>query len=375
MYRTTRTCAAGAAPPADSGGRPSALDSLAPAVAGMLDRIRAVTPELFGDHARRILPTAEAVLILACGGSYHLALVAKGWIESLAAVPVNIELASEFRYRESVANPGSVVVALSRSRDLDDVLGAIELAVRMGMPNTLGICDSSNQTLASACRLGFTMNAIPDGAMTSARTGTMQLIALFLLALVLARSRRALTAQQEQSHLQALHELPEVVAEAVTLTSGIQAWAERLASSDDMLFLGRGMHYPVAQEGALNMKEIARVHAEAFSAGELKHGPLALVSADIPVVVTAPGDRLAEKLNSNLQEVSSRNGKLFVFADTDCNVPANLGIEVMRVGRHRGLLPPIVHTIPMQLLARYTALERRCRIEGTRDTACAIEAG
>ncbi len=342
------------------------LDRLPFAVARTLDGFHGLSPECFGEQARRILPAVDSVLILACGGSYHLALLAKGWIESLAALPVSVEFASEFRYRDSVAKPRSLVVALSRSGDTADLLGAIELAERMGMPNTLAIC---NAALARACALAFTPPTAIEGRMTPARTCATELIALFVLTLVLARTRRALAAQDERRHLQALRALPDAIDEVLALKPRIRIWAERLAPRDNMVFLGRGMHYPVAVEGALSMKEIACVHAEAFPAGELKHGPLALVSADMPVVVTAPHDRLLEKLNSNLQEVGARNGQLFVFADADCSMPANVNLDLIRLGQHRGLLTPVLHIIPMQLLARHAALARGSGIGRGRDSA------
>ncbi|WP_175907745.1 SIS domain-containing protein [Burkholderia seminalis] len=350
--------------------------SLPRAITGALDSLEGdLLLERFGEHAHRILLTADSVLILACGGSHHLALLAKGWIESLAALPVSVELASEFRYRDSVARPRALVVAMSRSGDLADLLGAIEHAARMGMTNSLAICDASSTELASACTLAFEANTVIGNDLHFPQVFATELIVLYLLALALARSRRTLAAQDERNHLQTLRELPEAIDEVLALEPRIQVWAQRLASSSDMLFLGRGMHYPVAVEGALNMKEIASIHAEAFPAGELKHGPLALVSANMPVVVSAPHDRLLAKLNANLQEVSARNGKLFVFADANCDVTADANLEVMRLGRHRGPLAPVVHTVPMRLLARHAALARGSSLGNAPNSVWAVAAG
>ncbi|GJH13226.1 hypothetical protein CBA19CS11_30330 [Caballeronia novacaledonica] len=327
-------------------------------VGDMLKGLGSITPELLGEHAHRILEGTDSVLILACGGSYHAALLARNWIESLAKVPVSIEFASEFRYRDSVANPRSLVVAVSRKDDAADVIGAIELAGRMGMQKTLAICDAPGDALAHECALSFMTAAVIENGVRSEKPCITTLIALFLLALVLARSRHVLASQDERRQLRALHDLPGAMNEVLALDPGITAWAGRLARSSNMLFLGRGMHHPVAMEGALNMKENASIHAEAFPAGELKHGPLALVSAEMPVVVTAPNDRLLEKLKSNLQAVRARNGKLFVFADTNCSLPTGANLEVMRLGEHYGLLSPVLHIIPMQLLACHAAFAR-----------------
>ncbi|WP_174430482.1 SIS domain-containing protein [Burkholderia metallica] len=361
---------------AGNGSSPEALGRPPCALASALDSLGdELALERFGEHAHHVLAAADSVLILACGGSHHLALVAKVWIESLVALPVSVEFASEFRYRDSVANPRSLVVAMSRSGDLADLLGAIEHAARMGMPNSLAICNGSNDALADACTLAFEAGAALESGMRFPGIFPTELIALYLLTLALGRSHRTLGAQDQRHHLERLRELPEAIDEVLALEPRIRTWAERLAGSDNMLFLGRGMHYPVAVDGALNMKEIAFVHAEAFPAGELKHGPLAMVSADMPVMVTAPHDRLLEKLNANLQEVSARNGRLFVFADANCSVTTSAGLEVMRLGRHRGLLTPLLHTVPMRLLAQHTALARASGIGKAGDSARAMAAG
>lgn len=331
-----------------------------------------VMPEWFGDGAWRVFRDTRSVLLLACGGSFHAALTAKYWIESLAGVPVAVEIASEYRYRDGVADPHTLVVAVSQSGETADVLGALQTAQGRGMMRTLAICNVATSALVRQCALSFITRAGVEIGVASTKAFTTQLVALFLLALSLAQVRARLPEAEEQRHLQALRHLPDAISAVLALEPAIIAWAERLTRRQNILFLGRGMHYPVALEGALKMKEISYIHAEAYPAGELKHGPLALVSDAMPVVAVAPNDALLEKLKSNMQEVSARSGELFVFADADCAITPSPGIEVIRLNEYYGMLSPILHTIPMQLLAYHAALARGTDIDKPRNLAKSV---
>jgi glucosamine--fructose-6-phosphate aminotransferase (isomerizing) len=329
-------------------------------------------PELFGDNAWRVFNAVDSVLLLACGGSYHAALTAKYWIESLAQLPVAVEIASEYRYRDSVPNPNTLVVAVSQSGETADVLGAMHVAKAQGMVHTLAICNVATSALARECALTFFTRAGVEIGVASTKAFTTQLVALFLLALTLAQTRKRLSEADEQAHLRALRHLPDAMAKVLALEPQIIAWAEQLTRRQDILFLGRGLHYPVAMEGALKMKEISYIHAEAYPAGELKHGPLALVSDEMPVVAVAPNDRLLEKLKSNMHEVSARNGRLYVFADSDCGLSPGPDIDVIRLTEHYGMLSPILHTIPMQLLAYHAAVARGTDVDKPRNLAKSV---
>ncbi|MFM0368823.1 glutamine--fructose-6-phosphate transaminase (isomerizing) [Paraburkholderia aspalathi] len=342
------------------------------AVADTLQDVSSIMPELFGDNAWRVLNSVDSVVLLACGGSFHAALTAKYWIESLAQLPVNVEIASEYRYRESVANPNMLVVAVSQSGETADVLGAIHVAKQRGMLKTLAICNVPTSALVRECALNFITRAGIEIGVASTKAFTTQLVALFMLALTLAQVRGRLSEDDERTHLRALRHLPDAMGKVLALEPHIMAWSEILTRKENILFLGRGMHYPVALEGALKMKEISYIHAEGYAAGELKHGPLALISDQMPVVAVAPNDRLLEKLKSNMHEVNARNGKLFVFADIDCGLSPSPDIEVIRLTEYYGLLSPILHTIPMQLLAFHTALARGTDIDKPRNLAKSV---
>jgi glutamine---fructose-6-phosphate transaminase (isomerizing) len=342
------------------------------AVADTLAEIDSIMPELFGDGAWRVFQGIDSVLLLACGGSFHAALTAKYWIESLARVPANVEIASEYRYRDGVANPKTLVVAVSQSGETADVLGALQTAQQQGMSHTLAICNVAGSSLVRACALSFITRAGIEIGVASTKAFTTQLVALFLLALTLAQVKKRLSDAHEQQHLHALRHLPDAISAVLALEPQIIAWAERLTRKQNILFLGRGMHYPVALEGALKMKEISYIHAEAYPAGELKHGPLALVSDEMPVVAVAPNDRLLEKLKSNMHEVSARSGELFVFCDADCAIAASPGVELIRLTEYYGLLSPILHTIPMQLLAYHAAVARGTDIDKPRNLAKSV---
>ncbi|MBU9375558.1 glutamine--fructose-6-phosphate transaminase (isomerizing) [Burkholderia multivorans] len=342
------------------------------AVADTLLDVTSIMPELFGDGAWRVFNDVDSVLLLACGGSYHAALTAKYWIESIAKLPTNVEIASEFRYRDSVPNPHTLVVAVSQSGETADVLGAVHVAKQRGMMHTLAICNVATSALMRECALQFVTRAGIEIGVASTKAFTTQLVALFLLTLSLAQVRGHLSEDDEHAHLRALRHLPDAMSKVLALEPQIMGWSELLARRDDMLFLGRGMHYPIALEGALKMKEISYIHAEAYPAGELKHGPLALVSNEMPVIAVAPNDMLLEKLRSNMHEVSARNGKLYVFADVDCGLSPSEGIEVIRLNEYYGPLSPILHTIPMQLLAYHAALARGTDIDKPRNLAKSV---
>ncbi|MDN7863063.1 glutamine--fructose-6-phosphate transaminase (isomerizing) [Burkholderia multivorans] len=342
------------------------------AVADTLLDVTSIMPELFGDCAWRVFNDVDSVLLLACGGSYHAALTAKYWIESIAKLPTNVEIASEFRYRDSVPNPRTLVVAVSQSGETADVLGAVHVAKQRGMMHTLAICNVATSALMRECALQFVTRAGIEIGVASTKAFTTQLVALFLLTLSLAQVRGRLSDDDEHAHLRALRHLPDAMSKVLALEPQIMGWSELLARRDDMLFLGRGMHYPIALEGALKMKEISYIHAEAYPAGELKHGPLALVSNEMPVIAVAPNDMLLEKLRSNMHEVSARNGKLYVFADVDCGLSPSEGIEVIRLNEYYGPLSPILHTIPMQLLAYHAALARGTDIDKPRNLAKSV---
>ncbi|ABX18840.1 glutamine--fructose-6-phosphate transaminase (isomerizing) [Burkholderia multivorans] len=342
------------------------------AVADTLLDVTSIMPELFGDGAWRVFNDVDSVLLLACGGSYHAALTAKYWIESIAKLPTNVEIASEFRYRDNVPNPRTLVVAVSQSGETADVLGAVHVAKQRGMMQTLAICNVATSALMRECALQFVTRAGIEIGVASTKAFTTQLVALFLLTLSLAQVRGRLSEDDEHAHLRALRHLPDAMSKVLALEPQIMGWSELLARRDDMLFLGRGMHYPIALEGALKMKEISYIHAEAYPAGELKHGPLALVSNEMPVIAVAPNDMLLEKLRSNMHEVSARNGKLYVFADVDCGLSPSEGIEVIRLNEYYGPLSPILHTIPMQLLAYHAALARGTDIDKPRNLAKSV---
>ena len=342
------------------------------AIADTLLDVNAIMPELFGDNAWRILSGIDSVLLLACGGSYHAALTAKYWIESLAGLPANVEIASEFHYRDSVANPNTLVVTVSQSGETADVLGAVSMAKRLGMTNTLAICNVPTSALVRECALNFMTRAGIEIGVASTKAFTTQLVALFLLTLTLAQIRGRLSEDEERRHLHTLRHLPDAMSKVLALEPQIMAWSDMLTRRENMLFLGRGMHFPIALEGALKMKEISYIHAEAYPAGELKHGPLALVSDEMPVIAVAPNDRLLEKLRSNMHEVSARNGKLFVFADVDCGLSPSPGVSVIRLNEYYGPLSPILHTVPMQLLAFHAALARGTDIDKPRNLAKSV---
>jgi glucosamine--fructose-6-phosphate aminotransferase (isomerizing) len=342
------------------------------AVANTLDGIEGIMPELFGDKAFNIFKEIDSVLILACGTSYYAGLTAKYWIESIAKVPVNIEIASEYRYRDSVPNPKSLVVTISQSGETADTIAALKHARAQGMLHTLTICNVSTSAMVRECALSYITRAGVEIGVASTKAFTTQLAALFLLTLTLAQVKGRLNSEQEAAHIKAMRHLPVAISAVLALEPQIIAWAEEFARKENALFLGRGLHYPIALEGALKLKEISYIHAEAYPAGELKHGPLALVTEEMPVVTIAPNDTLIEKLKSNMHEVRARGGQLYVFADADSHITSGDGLHVIRLPEHYGQLSPILHVVPLQLLAYHTALARGTDVDKPRNLAKSV---
>jgi len=342
------------------------------AIADTLDELHSITPELFGDGAYQVFKDIDSVLILACGTSYYSGSTAKYWLESIAKIPTSVEIASEYRYRDSVPNPRTLVVTISQSGETADTLAALKHARSLGMKHTLTVCNVATSAMVRECKLAFITRAGAEIGVASTKAFTTQLVGLFLLTLTLAQSRGHLTTEQEAEHLKALRHLPVAVQAVLALEPQVIAWSELFARKENALFLGRGLHYPIALEGALKLKEISYIHAEAYPAGELKHGPLALVTAEMPVVTVAPNDALLEKLKSNLQEVRARGGELFVFADGDTRIESGEGLHVIRMPEHYGALSPILHVVPLQLLAYHTACARGTDVDKPRNLAKSV---
>jgi glucosamine--fructose-6-phosphate aminotransferase (isomerizing) len=332
-----------------------------------------VQPEWFGFDAAEILGKVNAVTFLACGTSFHAAKVATYWLEEIAGIPARAEIASEYRYRTSVPNPDALVVTISQSGETADTLAALNHAKALGQDKTLTICNVPESALTRASRLKFLTRAGPEIGVASTKAFTTQLAGLFLLTLVLAKLRGRLTPEQESAHLAALRSLPNKLQQVLALEPQVEAWAQRFANKHHALFLGRGVHYPIALEGALKLKEISYIHAEAYPAGELKHGPLALVDEDMPVVTIAPNDQLIEKLKSNLQEVRARGGELYVFADGDVQIEESAYVHVIKLpGGSNGALSPILHTVPLQLLSYHAALQKGTDVDKPRNLAKSV---
>lgn len=327
---------------------------------------------LFGDAAGKAFAGIDSVLILACGTSYYSGLTAKYWLESVAKIPTQVEIASEYRYRESVPNPRSLVVVISQSGETADTLAALKHAQSLGHEHTLAICNVATSAMARLTELAFLTHAGREIGVASTKAFTTQLVALFILAVTLGKLRGHVSAADEQNYVKLLRHLPAALNSVLALEPQIIAWSEEFSRKENALFLGRGLHYPIALEGALKLKEISYIHAEAYPAGELKHGPLALVTEAMPVVTVAPNDALLEKLKSNIQEVRARGGQLYVFADADTRIVNDEGIHVIRMPEHYGLLSPILHVVPLQLLAYHTACARGTDVDKPRNLAKSV---
>jgi glucosamine--fructose-6-phosphate aminotransferase (isomerizing) len=345
------------------------------AVASTLENVfgaRALQPELFGVEAADVFKGVTSVSIVACGTSYHAGVVAKYWIESVAGLPCNVEIASEYRYRTSVPDPSGLLVTISQSGETADTIAALTHAKSMGYEKTLTVCNVPESSLMRQSRLRYLTRAGPEIGVASTKAFTTQLASLFLLTLVLARCRGKLSPEGEARHLAALRHLPAALQVVLQVEERVIDWAQRFAGKHHALFLGRGIHFPIALEGALKLKEISYIHAEAYAAGELKHGPLALVDADMPVVTIAPNDALLEKLKSNMQEVRARGGELYVFADDDANIEETDGVHVIKLTDHAGLLSPILHVVPLQLLAYHAAIQKGTDVDKPRNLAKSV---
>ncbi|WP_127213151.1 glutamine--fructose-6-phosphate transaminase (isomerizing) [Neisseria meningitidis] len=329
-------------------------------------------PENFGKNAQSVFESIRSVKILACGTSYYAALTAKYWLESIAKIPTDVEIASEYRYRSVIADPDQLVITISQSGETLDTMEALKYAKSLGHRHSLSICNVMESALPRESSLVLYTRAGAEIGVASTKAFTTQLVALFGLAVTLAKVRGLVSGEDEARYTEELRQLPGSVQHALNLEPQIAAWAQQFAKKTSALFLGRGIHYPIALEGALKLKEITYIHAEAYPAGELKHGPLALVDENMPVVVIAPNDSLLDKVKANMQEVGARGGELFVFADLDSNFNATEGVHVIRAPRHVGELSPVVHTIPVQLLAYHTALARGTDVDKPRNLAKSV---
>ncbi|WJF90505.1 glutamine--fructose-6-phosphate transaminase (isomerizing) [Paraburkholderia bonniea] len=327
---------------------------------------------LFGAGAAEVFAGIDSLLILACGTSYYAGLTAKYWLESIAKIPTQVEIASEYRYRESVPNPNALVVVISQSGETADTLAALKHAQTLGHRHTLAVCNVGSSAMVRQTELAFLTHAGLEIGVASTKAFTTQLVALFVLAMTLGKLRGHVSAEQEAEHIRQLRHLPAALNSVLALEPQIIAWAEEFSRKEHALFLGRGLHYPIALEGALKLKEISYIHAEAYPAGELKHGPLALVTEAMPVVTIAPNDALLEKLKSNIQEVRARGGQLYVFADSDTRIVNDEGLHVIRMPEHYGPLSPILHVVPLQLLAYHTACARGTDVDKPRNLAKSV---
>jgi glucosamine--fructose-6-phosphate aminotransferase (isomerizing) len=350
------------------------------AIADTLEGVAAITPELFeavnlpppGQGAHATFKAVDSVLILACGTSYYSGCAAKYWLEEIAGLPTQVEVASEYRYRTSVPNPRQLIVTITQSGETADTLAALRHAQSLGHTHTLTICNVATSAMVRECKLAYVTRAGVEIGVASTKAFTTQLAGLFLLTLALAQAKGRLTPEQEADHLKAMRHLPVALQAVLALEPQIIGWAEQFVAKENALFLGRGLHYPIALEGALKLKEISYIHAEAYPAGELKHGPLALVTSAMPVVTVAPNDALLEKLKSNMQEVRARGGVLYVLADSDTRIESSEGVNVIRLPEHYGQLSPLLHVVPLQLLAYHTACARGTDVDKPRNLAKSV---
>ncbi len=327
-----------------------------------------VVAEAFGAHSLDILSKVEAVQIIACGTSYHAGMVARYWFEEIVGIPCQIEIASEFRYRKSVVLPNSLLVTISQSGETADTLAALRLAKDLGYMASLTLCNAPGSSMVRESDLAYMMRAGAEIGVASTKAFTVQLTGLMLLALSIGKQRGLDTTDAAK----ALEALPQQIEQALLLAPTIERLAEDFAHKQHALFLGRGTQYPIAMEGALKLKEISYIHAEAYAAGELKHGPLALIDEDMPVIVVAPNNELLEKLKSNMEEVRARGGQLYVFADAEAGVREEPGVRVVPVPHIDNLLAPVMYTVPLQLLSYYVALIKGTDVDQPRNLAKSV---
>ena len=341
----------------------------------MVSGAQSINAGLFGAQAEELFKRTDNILILACGTSYHAAMVARYWIEEMARIPVNVEIASEYRYRTSVPMANALIITISQSGETADTIAALQHAKSLhnGMDaSTLSICNVPESALIRQSQLRFLTRAGPEIGVASTKAFTTQLSSLFVLTLVLAKVKGRLSVDKEENYLKQLRHLPAAMQQVLSLEPQIIEWAQAFVDKDHALFLGRGIHWPIAMEGALKLKEITYIHAESYAAGELKHGPLALVDVKMPVVAIAPNDALIEKLKSNLQEVRARAGQLYIFADRDTFIEPEEGVHVINLPDHAGVLSPILHTLPLQLLSYHTAVARGTDVDKPRNLAKSV---
>ena len=327
---------------------------------------------LFGKNAQNVFKDINSILILAAGTSYYAGLTAKYWLEGVAKIQTSVEISSEYRYRNTVPNKNQLVICISQSGETLDTIEALKHAKKMGHTKTLAICNVQESAIARASKLTFYTRAGIEIGVASTKAFTTQLVSLFILTITLAKNKKLITRKLETKYLNDLRELVGGIQTALNLEPQVKQWAKHFSNKGNALFLGRGVHYPIALEGSLKLKEISYIHAEAYPAGELKHGPLALVDKNMPVVVIAPNDDLLEKVKSNMQEVKARGGILFVFADSDSHFVQTVGIKVIRAPRHTGILSPIIHSIPVQLLAYHVALQKGTDVDKPRNLAKSV---
>lgn len=342
------------------------------AIADTLEGVHAIDSRIFGHEAPGMFKALKKVLIIACGTSYYAGMVAKYWLESIARIPCEVEIASEYRYRDSIADPETLVLTISQSGETADTIAALEHAASLGMTMTMTICNVATSTMVKKTKAHYITRAGKEIGVASTKAFTTQLVSLYLMTLAIAKEKGLLTAEKEADAIRKLRHLPEAMATVLKTEDQIKRWAKIFASKTDALFLGRGMHFPIAMEGALKLKEISYIHAEGYPAGELKHGPLALVDDTMPVVTVAPNDDLIGKLKSNMQEVRARKGELFVFSDQDTKIEASDGVHLIKLPENYGNLSPVLHILPLQLLAYHTAVQKGTDVDKPRNLAKSV---
>ncbi len=345
-------------------------DAIAESLKNRVDEDQVVISE-FGQNAESVFSQVKAVKIVACGTSYHAGLIAAGWMEEIANISCHVEIASEFRYRKSVVTESTLFVCISQSGETADTLAALQKAKQEPYISTLAICNVAESTITRESELVFLTHAGPEIGVASTKAFTTQLVALFLLVIAIGRNN-GVSKEDENIFVRQLESLPGRVNQLLLHKDEIEAMAKNFADKHHALFLGRGSFLPVAMEGALKLKEISYIHAEAYAAGELKHGPLALVDKDMPVVAVAPNNHLLEKLKSNLQEVQAREGKLFIFADKNSEVEASDSVVVLKISTIYDFMAPILYTVPLQLLAYYVAVIKGADIDQPRNLAKSV---
>lgn len=330
-----------------------------------------VLDSAFGEAAAELLPKVEHVQIIACGTSYHAGMTARYWFESFAGVSCSVEIASEYRYRKSFVHPNSLLVTISQSGETADTLAALRLAKDQGFMASLTICNVPGSSLVRESEMALMMNAGAEIGVASTKAFTVQLVGLLMLASAIG-NYKGLSADKQSELVKDLQSLPSKIEQALNMDENIEALAEDFADKNHSLFLGRGEQYPIAMEGALKLKEISYIHAEAYAAGELKHGPLALIDAEMPVIVVAPNDELVEKLHSNVEEVRARGGLMYVFADKDVAFKSDKTMKVVHVPSCSALVAPIIYTIPMQLLSYHVAIIKGTDVDQPRNLAKSV---